>query len=148
MVFNMAKQWSAHKSINRTLLGWSLPGVAWIPSAGTFSRASTRVSMKAEYSELQFDEWGQITVRPSTTVVLNSSPRDPLLCTFCMSSLINALDSDHQLAEREIHELNWVCQIQKYTKYAEQWVPRTGVENYCSTTQSRTEATFSSLFKP
>ncbi len=33
------------------------------------------------------------------------------LCTFCMSSLFNKPDSDHQLVSREIHELKSVCQI-------------------------------------
>ncbi len=68
----------------------------------------------------------------SNTVVLNSSPWDPLICIFCMSPLFNAPDSDLQLVGREIYELNWVCQIQKHTKCAEQWVPRTGIENHWS----------------
>ncbi len=39
-------------------------------------------------------------------VVLNPSPGDPLLCTFCMSPLFNTPDWDNQLVRRESHELN------------------------------------------
>jgi len=34
--------------------------------------------------------------------VLNSSPRDPLLCIWCMSPLFNTSDSDPQLMSLEI----------------------------------------------
>jgi len=37
--------------------------------------------------------------------LLNSSPRDPLLCILCMSPLFNTPDSDPQLTE----DLNQVC---------------------------------------
>jgi len=33
----------------------------------------------------------------SNAVVLNSSPRDPLLCTFCMSLLSDTLSSVHRV---------------------------------------------------
>ncbi len=66
------------------------------------------ICRKREVNE-SFEFWNLQDVFKA--VVLHSSPRDLLLCTFCMPPLFNTPDSDHQLTRRETHELNWVCQI-------------------------------------
>ncbi len=39
---------------------------------------------------------------PSSAAVLNSSPRIPPLCIFCMSLFVNAPNSDHQHVRSEL----------------------------------------------
>ncbi len=43
-----------------------------------------------------------LTNGSSTAAVLNSSPRVPLLCIFCMCLFVNIPDSDHQLIRSEL----------------------------------------------
>ncbi|ROK23432.1 Transmembrane protein 232 [Anabarilius grahami] len=109
-----------YRHLNSQTIKFSYP-LPLVPAALEQLRGATifsKLDLRSAYNLIRIrkgDEWKTAFITPSghyeyrvmpyglsNSVVLNSSPRDPLLCTFCMSLLPDTLSSGHGVSPNEL----------------------------------------------